>query len=473
MHEKLPAGIRTGTNWWNMTTKEKFLHDADRWICDGYSIQSSYFALMKGEDASLSSATIFMVPSRLAKSMPADSFRIKAAELIAESSWSKGLRRDLLIKALVRLVDGDFSYLKSGLSFNDITDRSYYSEPARPDIWFYDLNLRISGNVTALDRFHGIDFFKIDDALRMNDIPFDGMHDLSTYTGLRSPDLLHENPIVNIRILPPVDLVISDSSLEKNKLTIRILAETSFDESKVSVGIRVFPGHGIEGRKQISSEISWEEVDGLKNGVCELELKSADNVLTMLMIDGRTVRRQWFVDPLKARNTRFASTQLFDRDLRMIRQYVAKGTDSDKFENSVSSIFFMLGFSSAVQVETDAPDIIMVSPKGVHILVECTAKISDVSAKIGKLVNRRAVLSELFVDSGHPVGLFSILVCAAARSQISNVSEFSANEVVLIAREDIQELIDMARFVQDADKILDEMRARLTTFNLLTGDGAR
>jgi len=178
----------------------------------------------------------------------------------------------------------------------------------------------------------------------------------------------------------------------------------------------------------------------------------------MLLIGQTTVRRQWILDPAKARNHRLLAVQQFDQDLRMIRDAVLQGTDSVKFEHGVAALLFMLGFSPSVQLETNAPDLIVATPLGRLVIVECTTRISDFASKIGKLVDRRGALQKSFARSGHPTDVIAALVCRLPRDQIAaQPADVLAHNVLLFSQEDLSSAFDRVRIPQDPDQMVRTM----------------
>ena len=191
-------------------------------------------------------------------------------------------------------------------------------------------------------------------------------------------------------------------------------------------------------------------------------LKSAS--APTLMIEGLTVRRQWFIDPAKARNNRYLAVQHFDRDLRMVRAAVLESSDSVKFEHGVASLCFLLGFTPSVQLETDAPDLVVATPGGKLILVECTMRTSDIATKIGKLVDRRGSLSKHLAASGHPAEVNAVLVCRSPVDQLpAQATEAARNMVILLTNEDLLAAFDRVRSPVDPDEVLAGAAARLAS----------
>lgn len=180
------------------------------------------------------------------------------------------------------------------------------------------------------------------------------------------------------------------------------------------------------------------------------------------MIGSSTVRRQWFLDPTKARNNRLLAIQHFDSDLRMVWRAVMESPDPAKFEKGVAALLFLLGFSPCVQIETDSPDLIVTTPGGRLAIVECTTRVSDFASKVGKLVDRRGALTKSLQASGHPAQVAAALVCRLPRDQIAaQADELRTHNMILVAGEDLAAGFEQVRFSNDPDRMLDQAQARL------------
>lgn len=297
------------------------------------------------------------------------------------------------------------------------------------------------------------------------------MIDLTGWLGLKNPLHSSESPSINIRVLPPVDIIFHGSILDKDVLNLLIYAHPNFDLSRLDLAIRAVPGIGVKSRKQVTSEIKWKRIrKGKREGVARILLDKADSVLTMLMIGGITVRRQWFLDAAKSGNNRLVAVQLFDKELRMIRTALFESGDPTRFEMGVAVLLFLMGFSSAVQLENDSPDIIVTTPGGRLILVECTTRIADFSSKLGKLVDRKSSLTKLLQGSKSPFRVDGILVCGLPKDQIATRSnELQAHQVVLLTKDELFSALERLRFHIDPDKFIDDSIAQMSRDNLFLG----
>lgn len=329
-----------------------------------------------------------------------------------------------------------------------------YSEATHRDRWFADLHLQIAGEKAAPSSPN--ELARIDSALRCATPPFDGLTDVVGWLGLSAP-ASKANTAITIRVNPPADLDLENCGLVDAQLSLEVIAHRSFDPKHLGLSIRSVPGNGLAARQQVANQIQWAEPEmELRRGKLRLKLMDADNVLVMLSIGRSTVRRQWLLDRAKARNNRLLAVQHFDRDLKMIRNAVLESNDSAKFENGCAALLFLLGFTPVVQLETDSPDIVLSTPAGRMAVVECTTRVADFSAKLGKLVDRRMSLSKMLTIGTTPSTIAAVLVCRMPKDQISvSDEELKRLKVILITSEDLNQAFDRARFPIDPDRILE------------------
>lgn len=245
------------------------------------------------------------------------------------------------------------------------------------------------------------------------------------------------------------------TTLTNNKLRLILHTHPRLEKSQVGVAIRGVPG-GFESREQIGQRIRWgRPKNGRTEGVVEIALPSASAALVMVSLGPDTVRRNWILDPAKAPNLRAAATLQFDRDLRMIRRGLFEDPDPYRFDRAVAALLFMFGFSPALQLETDAPDMAVATPAGRLVLVECTTRTSDVPAKIGKLVDRRGALRKALQSSDQVAEVSAALICRSPRNQVAaHVATLREMNIILATEEDLNEGLSRCRGPASADDIL-------------------
>lgn len=431
---------------------DSFLEACSTWLCDGYSADIRYLAEVSGEGGRLLSGALLFYPLPAVRD---DSLELSVSGLVAgQIQHPLRSREDLLglvsdaIRGILNPAGGPFS-----LQLSEADPR--HSEP-RHDDWFSPLEIDVHGDAPTgtVERRSSIDH-----ALRTAETPFDGLQDLVSRLGLPVPQPGRLSTL-EIRVSPPVDLILDQCALLNDRLQLTLHAHPNFDVSRVLLALRTSLGNGTSGRMQIAHTVRWGEVEERRRtGRLEVDVPNAESALAMLVVGSRTVRRQWFQDPSRAPNYRLVAVQHFDRDLRMIRQNLFEANDSPRFEAAVGALLFLLGTAPAVQLETDAPDLIGTTPSGKVVLVECTMRFADVATKVGKLIGRSAAAAKVLQASGHFAEVVPMLVCRLPRDEIGVQKEsIKQAGALLIAAEEISDALLRTRFRQDPDRWLRELQ---------------
>lgn len=444
-----------------------FLEAAEAWICDGYSLDFRYIAAPAGNGYELWDASLTLNPLPPPQDL---SLRIDVPGIAIGQIQRVEPNKSQLLQLLKNAIDGQVGLVNAPITLASSGSLDCYSEMSHRDRWFSDLHVSIYGSNRPAPM--ATELAVIDSALRLADPPFDGLSDVANWLGLKAPGTTSSPPRIEIRVSPPVDLIFDGCSLAGDTLKLTLHAHPELDTSLVRVSFRAVPGNALAARRHATDKLVWGDVrDGRREGTAKVNLENADSVLVMLMVGTSTVRRQWFVDSERARNYRLLATQHFDRDLKMLKHAVLDSHDSMKFEQGIASLLFLLGFSPAIQIETDAPDLIVTTPRGRLAIVECTTRVADFASKIGKLVDRRGALSKSLEASSHRFDISSVLVCRLPRDQIAtHADELRVRNTILITGEDIAEAFDRLRMPNDPDSLLADAIARMTSSSALTSN---
>lgn len=438
--------------------KDKFLQAAAEWVCDGYSCDIRFISGSDSSTHSIWEAAIYFYPIPPPQDMTTI---IECRGLVAGSLWLISKKKEELFEVLEKAVDGHIHLPDKRLELPTDGSLSLYSERNNRDRWFYDLHLHIAGSVRPYPSH--AELAVMDSSLRAATPPFDGLSDISRWLGFSNAVDGGRSSSINIRVKPPVDLIIDQCLFDADKLSVVIHAHSGFDTARVGLAVLAVPECGLLSRRQISDQIVWGEVkDGKRIGLAEVKFQGSNSALVMLLIGSDTVRRQWFIDASRASNHRLLAVQSFDKDLKMVRQAVLENADSSKFELGIAALLFLLGFSPAVQIETDSPDLVVTTPHGRIVLVECTTRVSDFASKVGKLVDRRGVLAKALQASDHLDDVVAVLVCRLPRDQIAaQATELRAHKVILWTREDLEAGFERLRVPNDPDRIISDAEAAL------------
>jgi hypothetical protein len=437
-----------------------FFDAAASWICDGYSLDVRYIADNFEREPRIWDASITLNPLPPSAN---NTLRLEAAGILVGQVQEYPASRQSLVQVLEKAAKGLIPLAGCSLEVAGGHAPQYYSEMSYRDRWFSDLHLRVDGSrrtppsVTQLAR--------IDNVLRALQPPFDGLSDVAGWLGLTAPGMSPGSPAITIRVDPPVDLMTDRCNLRDDVLTIVLHAHPKLDVARIGLAIRAVPGHGLDSRLQAAASIKWKRAkEGRREGVAEVHVSNADQALAILSMGESMVRRHWLIDPAKARNNRHLAVSHFDKDLKMLKEAVLETQDSRKFEAGVAGLLFLHGFTPALQLETDAPDLVVATPLGRLAIVECTTRVSDLGAKVGKLVDRRGSLTKALAASGHPAQVISVLVCRQPRDQIATQAiDLPASGVLLLSTEQLEAGLERSRFPGDPDQLLSTAFAQLST----------
>ncbi len=433
-----------------------FISRCEHWLCDDYSLDIRYIATESADEPRLFDAVILLNPlpptadNRLTISVP---------PLSAGQEQVASVTKDQLLTVIRRAVAGAITV--NGQELLLPKESAYRLQPAVVDqnTWFMPLTLQVYGSAgdTLLERN------ALDSALRAATPPFDGAEDLRAWLGLRLPDSSSLSTIT-LLINPPVDIILDRSRLSDGNLHLILHAHPKANRSQVRVAVREVPGQGLSARRHVTETIVWGGVsEGRVEGTADVALTNVTGALVMLLIGAETVRRHWFLDPSKAPNLRYAAVQQFDADLRMIRRGLLDDPDPKRFEIAISALLFLLGFSPSVQLETDSPDLIVATPLGRLVVVECTTRVADVASKIGKLVDREALQRKLRADNAG-AEVSAALVCRVSRDQIAaQTDNLKALRIILVSAEDITAGLNRAWATNNPDDILDQALRTFST----------
>ncbi|MDB5813138.1 MAG: hypothetical protein JWN23_255 [Rhodocyclales bacterium] len=439
-------------------TKNDFLSAAEAWLCDGYALDVRYVSRPTTEGRNLISAFIGMNPLESPKDYSLD---IATDNIVAGQIQQFPVGKRELIQVLNEATQGRIVIAGSAQKLIGSQPYDYHSEMTHRDRWFSELHIQVIGGRVPMPSTEVL--ARIDNDLRASSHPFDGLSDLNNWLGTDAAVLNGEAPTIVVRVAPPVDLILDRCQLRENELTLVLHAHPTFDTNRIGLAVRGTPDDGLSSRQQVASLIEWGAVtNNRRAGIVHLQLHNCENALAILMIGPSTVRRQWFLDPTKARNNRYMAVQCFDTDLRRIRGALLESPEATKFEQGIAALLFLLGFSPVLQLETNSPDLIVTTPAGRLVLVECTIKTSDFSAKLGKLVDRRGALSKVLVGAGHQPDILAVLVCRLPRDQIAaHENEPQSHQVLLWAQEELNSNLDRVRHPSDPDKMVEAAKAAL------------
>lgn len=430
------------------------MHAADDWLCAGYGLLERYIAIRTASGDKILAASLNFQP---VAALHLYDFSIEAAGLSAGQRVTASLTKKRAEHKLRQAVAGRLSFDAAPAQLLLPGQKDYHSDLHVAGRWISDLNLWVRGSRVEEAAF--LVTSGVDHSLRKASSPFDGLADLCSWLEFDLATITGGLAAISIRIGAPARLVFSPMALSSGILSLEVDALPRFNVRRLTVGLRHFPGQLAEMRSQVGHRLQWSTaVAGVKKGKTSIPLPSADRALAMLVVGGVTSQRQWFGDPAKAVNQRLLSMQVYDKDLKLLRASLLEPTDGRKFEQAIASLLFILGFTAVIPLETDAPDLIVATPGGQLLVVECTIRAPDFPTKLTKLIERRIALSSTLAQAEQTSRVHAALVCALPEERMNfDRSSVAKREVIAICHQQIVDALGEVNLPRNPDTALDEL----------------
>jgi hypothetical protein len=307
-----------------------------QWLLTPYSVEIRYIA-RKIDDANYKILSAYVAFFPIATPSPIK-FTVATSKIIAGFAQLSNLTLDEINKLTNGIDLGKLSIDNLNLSLESKSGLSFYSEMISNDRWYCDAHLMILGD--ALEGFSAVEIAEINNELRLNELPFDGINDLLNYLRLSDCITTYKQPQIEVRISPPVDLISEDCKLSDNKLQLTLHAHPALEIEELSLAIRVFP-EDLSKRLQVAKNIKWSTEHNRQVGNIEIDIQNAFASEVILMLGNNIIRRQFFDDIAKVPNRRLTTLSFFDNELERLKNGLF-GQDSVAFEKAVNSLTYLL-----------------------------------------------------------------------------------------------------------------------------------
>lgn len=309
---------------------------------------------------------------------------------------------------------------------------------------------------------------RIDWRLKAGTSPMESLSDLAVQCGLGIPDELCTFECVGLNVIG----VGVDSSVIGAKARIRVVTSTEIDTSHVRLGYKIFQRNAPPLRLSVGgSSLEWSEpVGSMVSAIHEFEVESNALVQAFVSYAGEAQQQYWILNPTSTTNIRLAIFAHLDRDLRVLESVLnpvkddRKDSTSSQFEAGVAVLCTLLGFSAislgkALPQLQDAPDHILISPKGDIAVIECTTSHIDKNDKLTQLFGRAQAIRSLLNEAGFQGRrLLAVIVTSLSVGEIAKSDTEKAHQlgISVVAKEDLKEAIRRARNGEPAQQIFDD-----------------
>jgi hypothetical protein len=301
---------------------------------------------------------------------------------------------------------------------------------------------------------------RIDLELRSSSIPFDGFEDLAS--DLNLPNGLLEGTLVphyELLIQPPVT-ILPTSQIEGRTAHIEIKAAPGVETAAVSIGVKLFTGHGILRLQIPPNQIEWRNEGAALTGSARIDAGASIHGVCFVSYEGAFVTRWWIRDLSRSFNSLLPIHKAFDPKGVIGASFF---TDkADVFELRIALLLQLLGVRilqyGKVQQLTDAPDAIAVAGDDLFV-IECTLGDIGKEGKLYNLYKRTETVKECVARAGlHFRYVLPVAITAMARNSTAAYwSRAHSWGIALLCREDIEALLNEVEAAPEPAKFYERM----------------
>ena len=351
-------------------------------------------------------------------------------------------------------------------------------QAAEYDLWSGHTLVGYGSSIFDVVRETGHDPFELDGMIRGGPNAYDGLPDLVRRFCSRPRGLKIQGNTTVVELIAPLavrfDRERVASTSEGLTVALRAAAEVFVAKAELvwtlgTAGERVRHGSTKLGGRE------WKREGSGLHSRLHVPIREGDDTATLfILIEDRCV--DCMSVPLSGSNPRMRAHNVFDGSGRdfLGKLRGEEWRNANEFETAVGLLLFFLGFQvdslSAQKGLGNAVDHLAHDPGSSTILaVECTVGPPDGGGKLGKLIARSEELRSQLPGSE----VVAVLATARPRAALSTVEVEKAarDNVVLLAREDVQELWTAARGGESSGRVCRRFRRELAEDRLRLARG--
>lgn len=310
----------------------------------------------------------------------------------------------------------------------------------------------------------------LDWELKASETPYDSIQDLAfDYYVSEIRDFCNvEFVLLNLAAFDFTSTVVGE------KATIAALLTTGLPTKEMTVGYRVFSGGNIVKRSRINgNDMQWTQTSERQRGSVEIDVPKAAVLNCVVSFAGVAQHHGWVGDPAAMQNPRRAVYEVFDPKLESLNDIITKahtrGRDARDLEAGIAWLLWMLGFSAAhigglPRTQQDFADLIVATPAGHFVVVECTTGLLKANNKLPLLVQRTELVRQALVASNNQhLRALPVLVTSKARSEIvADIEQAERLGVLVATAETLAQGLERTALLPNADTMFTEFEAAAT-----------
>jgi hypothetical protein len=302
----------------------------------------------------------------------------------------------------------------------------------------------------------------LDFDLRSAAQPFDGLDDLFIHLGFPVSRQSGDFTVLEIIATSPA-LIADDSKITAGYAQIKCKLAEAADIKKIKFGYKIFHENSIERGNITGDALEWIMDGHLKTGSASISTKNAPVLQGFLSYDGILLHQWWVTDPLKRLNERHAIYEVFDEELKLLKDFLLShaGKEDRAFEHGIALLLNILGFSvshhGTIKKLEKGPDIIAASPISGNVgVIECTTGLLNENDKLSKLAQRTTLVKVTKAGYGH-INVQPVIISALRRNEIEADIELAGKTgIAVVCKENIEELLNRVTLPPNPDALFQE-----------------
>ncbi len=302
---------------------------------------------------------------------------------------------------------------------------------------------------------------QLDWALKALDQPFDSFDELLALLGLPRLPQLGDSTAIELIARAPIGIS-EESRIDKGEAIVICRAAPGFEVSKLKIGYKVLRKDSTDRSFVMGDALRWKDEQSFLQGELRIPVNDSAVAHVFASYEGTVLQQWWLTDPTKHLNTRNAVYEIFDKDLSVIKRFLAgQGNNrSDDFEGGISLLLYLMGFSPAhlgiTKLLGDGPDILASTSQGNLAVIECTTGMLNEANKLAKLIKRSTLIRQQLASSGYGHILVQpIIVTPLERASVqAELDEAGKYGIAVVCKEELESLVRDIRVASDSDSFL-------------------
>ncbi|MDQ7250565.1 hypothetical protein [Dongia sedimenti] len=304
--------------------------------------------------------------------------------------------------------------------------------------------------------------------LKAASMPFDSLQELTNEYGVGG--LFNDRVTVEI-YSPNMAAVDFTSPIAGTEAEIVVRLANGLLPDNFALGIKILhQGRVTERRRRDGRDFRWSQEPDFQRGTLAVTIPEAAVLQCVASYNGVAQHFGWLADPTTTQNPRRAVYETFDPQLALLSEIcnrpTMRGQQARDLESAVAWLLWILGFSVTQLGNTpsmqDAADLLATAPTGHFGVVEVTTGMLKAENKLSLLHDRaQAVRRNLELSGFKNQRILTIMVTSQPRSDVEvDLDQAEKLGILVMTREDLNEMIQRSRFPQNADRLFEEAEGR-------------